>query len=227
MDAFMERPEQTLSRLGTDSETGLSDSQVAESRKSHGENSFSKEAPIPLWKRIWEAATEPMLIMLLIAAFITLGVNIARHVTGGEADFFECVGIFVAISLSIIITVVMEGRSAKAFETLSKIREDTPIKVIRGGEVCLIPQKDVVVGDILCVETGNKLPADGRILECNELMADESALTGESMPVHKSAEQVFDNPNTPVAERTNLLYSGCFITGGHGKIVVTGVGDNT
>lgn len=227
MDAFMERPEQTLARLGSDSEKGLSDSQVLENRKRCGENSFSKEAPIPLWKRIWEAATEPMLIMLLIAAFITSGVNIARYATGGEADFLECAGIFAAISLSVVITVVMEGRSAKAFETLSKIGEDTPVKVIRNGEVCLIPQRDVVVGDILCVETGDKLPADGRILECYELMADESALTGESMPVHKNAEAVLENPGTPVAERVNLLYSGCFITGGNGKIVVTGVGDNT
>ena len=227
MDAFMERPEQTLARLGSDSEKGLSDSQVLENRKRCGENSFSKEAPIPLWKRIWEAATEPMLIMLLIAAFITSGVNIARYATGGEADFLECAGIFAAISLSVVITVVMEGRSAKAFETLSKIGEDTPVKVIRNGEVCLIPQRDVVVGDILCVETGDKLPADGRILECYELMADESALTGESMPVHKNAEAVLENPGSPVAERVNLLYSGCFITGGNGKIVVTGVGDNT
>ena len=227
MDAFMERPEQTLARLGSDSEKGLSDNQVLENRKRCGENSFSKEAPIPLWKRIWEAATEPMLIMLLIAAFITSGVNIARYATGGEADFLECAGIFAAISLSVVITVVMEGRSAKAFETLSKIGEDTPVKVIRNGEVCLIPQRDVVVGDILCVETGDKLPADGRILECYELMADESALTGESMPVHKNAEAVLENPGTPVAERVNLLYSGCFITGGNGKIVVTGVGDNT
>lgn len=227
MDAFMERPEQTVSRLGTDSEMGLSDRQVLESREANGENLFSKEAPVPLWRKIWEAATEPMLIMLLIAAFITLGVNIARYVTGGDADFLECLGIFVAISLSVVITVVMEGRSARAFETLSKIGEDTPVKVIRSGSVCLIPQKEVVAGDILCVETGDKLPADGRILECSGLMADESALTGESMPVHKEADRVFDNPLTPVAERTNLLYSGCFITGGHGKAVVTGVGDST
>lgn len=84
-----------------------------------------------------------------------------------------------------------------------------------------------MVGDILCVETGDKLPADGRLLESHELMADESALTGESMPVHKEAGIVFDSPQTPVAERRNLLYSGCFITGGNGKIAVTGVGDHT
>lgn len=227
MDAFMESVKQTLDRLQVDQEKGLLAKQVEKNRKEYGENYFSKEKPKSLGRRIFEASTEPMLIMLLIAAFITLGVNIARAVTGGEADFLECVGIFVAISLSVVITVVMEGKSAKAFETLSKIGEETPVKVIRDGNVCLIPQREVVTGDILCVATGDKLPADGRILECTELMADESALTGESMPVHKKAELVFYNPKLPVAERKNILYSGCFITGGHGTIVVTGVGDHT
>ena len=226
-NAFMECPEETLARLNTDRDNGLTARQVEESRKVNGENSFSKSEQKSLFCRIWEAATEPMLIMLVIAAVITLGVNVARYVTGGEADFLECIGIFVAISLSVVITVVMEGRSAKAFETLSRIGEDIPVKVIRDGKVCLIPRRDVVLGDILCVETGDKLPADGRLLESHELMADESALTGESMPVHKEAGIVFDNPETPVAERRNLLYSGCFITGGNGKIAVTGVGDHT
>lgn len=226
-NAFMECPEETLARLKSDREKGLTARQAGESRKANGENSFSKSEQKSLFHRIWEAATEPMLIMLVIAAIITLGVNAARYVTGGEADFLECIGIFVAISLSVVITVVMEGRSAKAFEALSRIGEDIPVKVIRDGKVCLIPRRDVVVGDILCVETGDKLPADGRLLESHELMADESALTGESMPVHKEAGIVFDSPQTPVAERRNLLYSGCFITGGNGKIAVTGVGDHT
>lgn len=227
MNAFMESAQQTLNRLKVHKEKGLTNQQVETSRKEFGENSFSKEKPKSLARRIFEASTEPMLIMLLIAAFITLGVNIARAMTGGEDDFLECVGIFVAISLSVIITVIMEGKSAKAFETLSKIGEETPVKVIREGHVCLIPQREVVTGDILCVETGDKLPADGRILESMELMADESALTGESMPVRKNSEVVFDDPKLPVAERKNLLYSGCFIAGGHGTIVVTGVGDHT
>ncbi len=225
--AFMECPRETLARLHTDGEQGLSAPRVEESRKVNGENLFSKGEQTPLARRIWEAATEPMLIMLVIAAVITLGVNVTRYLTGGEADFLECIGIFVAISLSVVITVVMEGRSAQAFEALSRIGEDIPVKVIREGKVCLIARRDVVVGDILCVETGDKLPADGRLLESHELMADESALTGESVPVRKEADIVFDNPETPVAERRNVLYSGCFITGGSGKIAVTGVGDHT
>ena len=169
-NAFMEYPEETLARLNTDRDNGLSARQVEESRKANGENSFSKSEQKSLFRRIWEAATEPMLIMLVI----TLGVNVARYVTGGEADFLECIGIFVAISLSVVITVVMEGRSAKAFETLSRIGEDIPVKVIRDGKVCLIPRRDVVLGDILCVETGDKLPADGCLLESHEHIAVEA-----------------------------------------------------
>ena len=227
MNIFMESPQETLRRLGVEKEKGLSGPQIKESRKIHGENSFSREKPVSLVGRIWEASTEPMLIMLLAAAFITLGVNITRYYTGGETDFLECIGIFVAISLSVAITVVMEGKSAKAFEELNKIGDDTPVKAVRGGKVCLIPQREVVVGDILCVGTGDKLPADGRIVESRELMADESALTGESMPVHKEADIVYQEPALPVAERRNVLYSGCFITGGHGTVLVTSVGDQT
>lgn len=227
MSEFKQDKQTLLTRLGTNAETGLTQEQVMASRAMHGANSFMREKPKSLLRRIWESATEPMILMLIFAALITLAVNLARFFTGGEADFLECVGIFAAISLSTIITVVMEGRSAKAFEALSKIGEDTQIKAMRNGEILLLAQKEIVVGDILYVETGDKLPADGRLLESTVLMVDESALTGESMPVSKDAAALFTSENTPVAERSNMLYSGCFITGGSGRVVVTGVGDNT
>lgn len=227
MKAYMESPSETLKRLGTSREYGLTEKEAADSRSRHGANCFTEEKPELLVKRIFEAASEPMIIMLILAAVITLGVNIARYYTGGEADFFECAGIFAAISLSCLITVVMEGRSAKAFETLKKIGDDASVKVLRDGAVCLIARKEIVVGDILFVETGDKLAADGRILEETALTADESALTGESMPVKKDAGAVFTDEKTPVADRVNMLYSGCFITGGSGKAVVTAVGDKT
>lgn len=227
MNAFMEPIEQTLKRLGVDKESGLNQTQVLDNQKKHGMNIFTKEKPLSLPHRIWEAAREPMILMLMLAAFITLGVNLARYFTGGETDFLECVGIFAAISLSVVITVVMEGRSAKAFEELSKIGDDTLVKVIRAGQTTLIPQKDVVVGDIVIVETGDKLPADGRLIESAALQADESALTGESLPVNKNADTLFSDEKTPLAERVNMLYSGCFIAGGNGKMVVTDVGDST
>lgn len=223
----MERASETLDRLKVNPGTGLTQQQVQENRQQYGENRFSREKPDSFVKRLLESAKEPMTIMLIAAAIITLGVNIARAATGGEADFLECLGIFIAIALSVSITVIMEGRSAKAFEALSQMGEDIQVKVIRDGEIQLISQKDLVVGDILYVSTGDKLPADGRLLESTELMSDESPLTGESMPVKKDAGAVFENEKTPVAERINLLYSGCFITGGSGRMVVTAVGDST
>ena len=125
-----------------------------------------------------------------------------------------------------MITIITEGKSAKAFEALNKINEDTLIKVIRNGEPQLITQKEIVVGDIIMIETGDKIVADGRLFSSNDLSVDESALTGESLPVKKDAEFVCQK-STPVAERANMLYSGCFVSAGNGQMLVTGVGNDT
>lgn len=227
MKEFMESPEETLARLQVNGDCGLTDAQATMSAQKYGANSFTREKPPSLGRRILAAASEPMIIMLILAAAIALGVNIARALGGGEADFLECAGIFAAIFLSVIITVVMEGKSAKAFETLNRINEDIFVKVIRDGEVRMIGQKELVVGDIVCVETGDKISADGRLLESACLYADEASLTGESVPVEKDACAVFPCEDTPVAERINMLYSGCFITSGSGKMIVSAVGDKT
>ena len=227
MKEYMQSAQDVLKELGVNADEGLSAAEVEKSRAEHGENQFTREKPKSILRRIWEALCEPMMIILLVALAITMAVQIVSVCMGGEFDWIECVGIVVAIVISVAISVVMEHRSAKAFEALSRIGEDTLVKVVRGGEVTLIPQKEVVVGDILCVETGAKLPADGRLIESTQLQSDESALTGESMAVKKDADFICAAENTPVAERHNMLYSGCFITGGSGKAVVTGVGDNT
>ncbi|HIR39790.1 MAG TPA: calcium-translocating P-type ATPase, PMCA-type [Candidatus Coproplasma stercoripullorum] len=227
MKEYMQSAQDVLKELGVNADGGLSAAEVEKSRAEHGENQFTREKPKSILRRIWEALCEPMMIILLVALAITIAVQIVSVCMGGEFDWIECVGIVVAIVISVAISVVMEHRSAKAFEALSRIGEDTLVKVVRGGEVTLIPQKEVVVGDILCVETGAKLPADGRLIESTQLQSDESALTGESMAVKKDAGFICAAENTPVAERHNMLYSGCFITGGSGKAVVTGVGDNT
>ena len=225
-DAFMMSREKLLAKTGTDSEKGLNPEQVEKSRSIYGTNSFVRQSHESLAKRIWDASTEPMLVMLIFAAIITLAVNITRYFTGGEYNFLECVGIFAAIALSVVITIITEGKSAKAFEALNKINEDTLIKVIRNGEPQLITQKEIVVGDIIMIETGDKIVADGRLFSSNDLSVDESALTGESLPVKKDAEFVCQK-STPVAERANMLYSGCFVSAGNGQMLVTGVGNDT
>ena len=225
-EAFRTAPEELLAKTGTDREKGLTPEQVEKSRSIYGSNSFVRQGHESLAKKIWDASTEPMLLMLIFAAIITLAVNITRYFTGGEYNFLECVGIFAAIALSVVITVITEGKSAKAFEALNKINEDTLIKVIRNGEPQLVTQKEIVVGDIIMVETGDKIVADGRLLESNDLSVDESALTGESLPANKDAAVVCPK-ETPVAERVNMLYSGCFISAGNGRMLVTGVGNDT
>lgn len=225
-DAFMMSREELLAKTGTDSAKGLNPEQVEKSRSTYGTNSFVRQSHESLAKRIWDASTEPMLVMLIFAAIITLAVNISRYFTGGEYNFLECVGIFAAIALSVVITIITEGKSAKAFEALNKINEDTLIKVIRNGEPQLITQKEIVVGDIIMIETGDKIVADGRLFSSNDLSVDESALTGESLPVKKDAEFVCQK-STPVAERANMLYSGCFVSAVNGQMLVTGVGNDT
>ncbi len=224
---FMQSREDVINRLNTNSLSGLSTKQAEYNKEKYGVNTLTKEKPESLLRRIWGAASEPMIIMLIMAGIIAVVVNIFRASTGGEADFLECVGIFAAISLSVIITVVMEGKSAKAFEALAKISDDTTVKVIRNGDTIVLGQKELVVGDIVILSTGDKIPADGRLLECSGLASDESALTGESIPAKKDADCIITDEKMPLAERCNMLYSGNFITNGYGKMVITAVGDDT
>ncbi|WP_310604151.1 calcium-translocating P-type ATPase, PMCA-type [Anaerosporobacter sp.] len=227
MYEFLKPKEAIVKELNTNKDIGLTSKQVLESAAKHGENTLTRSKPESLFKRIWHSATEPMILMLIAAGVIALVVNIIRAATGSEADFWECVGIFVAISLSVIITVVMEGKSAKAFEELNKINEDVSVKVLRNGNPIMLNQKDIVVGDILILATGDKIPADGRLLESTELSVDESTLTGESLPAKKDSEYIISDEKTSVAERFNMLYSGTYITSGFCKMVVTSVGDHT
>lgn len=227
MKAFMKTGEELIRQFHTNPDSGLAQAQALTNRERYGYNRLSAKKPQSVWRRIWEASTEPMILMLVMAGLIALGVNIVRGATGGEADFLECVGIFAAISLSVVISVVMEGKSAKAFEALTRISQNTVVKAVRDGNTILLNQEEIVVGDILILATGDKVPADGRLLESIALTADESALTGESSPVKKSAGITFHEEKIPLAERINMLYSGTYLTGGNCKMVVTAVGDRT
>ena len=227
MDCYDKSVQETLDLFGSDENAGLTSLQVAQNRERYGVNAFTKAKQKSLLRRIVEAATEPMLLLLLLAWLITMVVNIVREVQApGSGDFFEVVGIVFAVGISVALTVIMEGRSAKAFAELNKIKESVDVKVVRGGVVQYARVHDLVAGDIVFLESGNKVPADGRLLSSQSLACDESSLTGESMPVEKSALAVL-SAEAPVAERVNCVYSGWFVTAGTGKMVVTGVGDDT
>lgn len=227
MYEFLKPQEAILKELGTNKDKGLTYEQVKKNAAEYGANVLTHSKSESLLKRIWHSTTEQMILMLIVAGAIALVVNIIRATTNGEADFLECVGIFAAIFLSVIITVVMEGKSAKAFEALNKINEDVMVKVLRNGNPIMLNQKEIVVGDILLLATGDKISTDGRLLESMGLASDESALTGESFPIKKDADCIITDDKTPIAERFNMLYSGTYITSGFGKMVVTAVGDCT
>lgn len=227
MQAFTAEKTELLATYGADANRGLTEAQAQKNKEQYGANALTRRKPDSLLKRLWDAATEPMLLMLIAAGLVALAVNIVRQVTGGEADFLECVGVFVAIALSVVISVVMEGRSAKAFEALSKINADMTVRAVRDGQTVTLQSADLAVGDVVLLSAGDKVPADGRLLESTALRVDESALTGESFPVKKDGALVITDEKTPLAERANMLYSGTFVTEGNGRLLVTAVGDAT
>ena len=224
--AFMTPADEVLRELGGDRRQGLTDEAVRASRETHGANELSRPEQIGWLGRIVEAFKEPMILLLVMALLIMVGVNVAHLLTDGHTEFAECVGVALAILLSVGISVGMEGRSAKAFEALRGMGADVRPRVLRNGKSVRIPQAELVVGDVMFVGTGDKLTADGRLIESNGLVADESALTGESAPVEKDAEaQVAES--APVAERPTMLYAGSYVTAGTGLMVVTAVGMHT
>lgn len=227
MKEFLERKEDLINRLNTDVKNGLTAGQAEKNILKYGANVLTKGKSESLIKRIWEAAAEPMILMLVAAGIIALAVNIFRGATNGNGNFLEVAGIFAAIFLSVAITVAMEGRSAKAFEALNKINDDVVVKALRDGQPVMLNQKEIAAGDILLLSIGDRVPADGRLMESMELAADESALTGESVPSEKNADAVITDERTPLAERVNMLYSGTYVTDGFCKMLVTGVGDKT
>ncbi len=205
---------------------GLDNKRILESQKKYGKNVLSKPKNKSFLKRLFSALGEPMILILILSACITFGVNLGRLLKTGNADFIEFFGIIIAISVSVCITLFMEGSSQKAFDALSKMYDKVNVKVLRDKNVKVISQEDVVVGDLIELCAGDKIVADGRLIECTEFSVDESALTGESVPSRKDAVSVLP-VGSHLAERKNMVYSGSFVTGGTAKYVVTGVGNST
>lgn len=223
MKEYLKDASSVLKELDS-SVNGLNSIKVVSSRRKYGANEMTKKKPKSIFKRITEALLEPMLIILEISAIITLGVNLGKALKNGNGDFYECFGILFAILISVILTVVMEGKSQKAFDTLNSVYDSVAVKVRRDGKIIMVSQKEIVVGDIIILESGDKVVADGRLIYANGLTIDESTLTGESQFVLKD-DSVVLTEKTPLAERKNMVYSGTFITAGNGEMVVTAVGD--
>ena len=206
--------------------TGLTDAQVLESRSKNGANVLTPPEKEPLWKQFLEKFGDPLIIVLLIAGFLSIGISCYEYfgLDQGAAVFFEPVGIFVAILLATGLAFYFELQADKEFTILNQVNDDEAVEVIRNGNTTQVPRKDVVVGDIVVLNTGGEVPADSELLESTSLHMDESTLTGEPMCLKSIYEKDFDKAAT---YPTNHVMKGTKVMEGHGVCRVYAVGDKT
>ncbi len=194
---------------------GLTDEQVKLSREQHGKNVLTPPQRTSLWKLYLDKYRDPIIQILLVAAFVSL---ILAFI---EKNFMETIGIFVAVFLATTVGFYFERDAAKKFNLLTALSEEQPVKVRRNGKVMEIPRHDVVVGDVVLVEVGDEVPADGELIVCNDLQINESTLTGEPV-TEKSLEGGGDG-----AYPRNVILRSTMVMNGRGEFVVTAVGDAT
>ena len=194
---------------------GLTDEQVKQSREQHGKNVLTPPQRTSVWKLYLDKYRDPIIQILLVAAFVSL---ILAFI---EKNFMETIGIFVAVFLATTVGFYFERDAAKKFNLLTALSEEQPVKVRRNGKVMEIPRHDVVVGDVVLVEVGDEVPADGELIVCNDLQINESTLTGEPV-TEKSLEGGGDG-----AYPRNVILRSTMVMNGRGEFVVTAVGDAT
>lgn len=199
---------------------GLSASEVAASREAHGHNSLTPPERTPVWRLYLEKYNDPIIRILLVAAAVSLGMAFIH------GDFIETIGIILAIFFATTVGFVFERDAARKFDVLTALGEEAPVKVRRDGAVVEVARQDIVVGDVVIIETGDEIPADGRLAESTDLQVDESSLTGE--PV--AAKHVVDDARPDTHEGTypaDRVLRSTMVMGGRGVYVVTAVGDAT
>ena len=198
--------------------SGLTDAQVKESREKFGSNLLTPPQKTPLWKLFFEKFQDPIIRILLIAALLSLCISFIHN------EYAETIGIFCAIFLATGVAFWFEMDANKKFDILNQVNDDIMIKVIRNGNLQEVPKKDIVVGDIVLLETGEEVPADGELLEAISLQIDESCLTGELMIDKTTNPEDFDSEAT---YPSNWVMRGTKVLDGHGIMEVKQVGDAT
>ena len=194
---------------------GLTDEQVKQSREQYGRNVLTPPHRTSLWKLYLDKYRDPIIQILLVAAFVSLILAFIEH------NFMETIGIFVAVFLATTVGFYFERDAAKKFNVLTALSEEQPVKVRRGGKVMQIPRHDIVVGDVVLIEVGDEVPADGELLVSTDLQINESTLTGEPI-TEKNTEGGGEG-----AYPRNVILRSTMVMNGRGEFVVTAVGDAT
>ena len=197
---------------------GLTPDEVAESRQRHGENVITPPKDDSAWKLFIEKFKDPIIRILLVAAVLSLVIAFI------EKEFLEPIGIICAIILATCVGFVVEWDAMRRFRRLNQVNDDTPVKLMRSRAVSEVPRREVVVGDLVCIENGETVPADGELVEAVSLSINESTLTGEPEVAKTVAEEHFDPEAT---YPSNVVMRGTTVVDGYGMMVVTAVGDAT
>lgn len=203
--------------LNSNVKSGLNSDEVASRREKYGPNALEEHKKETLLVKFFKEFADVLIIILLVAAAISLIVDIHEWV--------DALVIFIVVMLNAVLGVVQEAKAEKSLEALKKM-SSPECKVIRNGVTDKIPSTELVVGDIILIEAGDFIPADARIIDAVNLQVDESALTGESVPVTKMTD-VIDGDVTALGDRKNMLFSSTFVTNGRGKAIVTDTGMKT
>lgn len=216
MEIYHKESKQIIEELESSKESGLSTSEVNQRIALYGRNQFSPPPKESMYKKILDKLKEPLIIILLISGIISL---LMEHIYDG-------IGIFAAVIIATAVAVIQEGKSDKAFEKLSQQSDDIRVKVLRDAKIGYVLKNEVTIGDIVSLEIGDKVPADGRIIQSMRLRIDESMLTGEAEAISKISDHI-SKDDVPLAERKNMAYAGTLVVEGNATIIVTDVGDNT
>ena len=230
MDYYLESVENTLKALDT-AESGLSRDEARKRLVEHGGNELAKGRKKSLLRRFAGQLTNPMVLILLAAAAVSLAITISHSVSGaavGFSEYAEIAVILAVVVLNSVLGVVQESKAEKAIEALQKMGAATAT-ARRGGGVFIIPAAELTIGDIVLVEAGDSIPADMRLIHSSSLRIGEAALTGESVPADKNAGEL-QNVNAgkvPLGDRANMAYMGSDVVYGRGEGVVTAVGMST
>jgi len=206
---------------------GLTDAQVLESRREHGVNVLTPPKKRSMFMRFLEKFKDPLIIILLVAGALSIGIACYEYYALPDTDatvFFEPLGIFIAIFLATGLAFYFEARADKEFAILNQVNDDEPVQVIRNGNTTQVPKKDIVVGDIVIITTGEEIPADGELIEAVSLQVDESSLTGEPVCAKSTDPALFDKDAT---FPTDWVMRGTKVMEGHGMYEVKAVGDHT
>ncbi|MCM1449751.1 MAG: calcium-translocating P-type ATPase, PMCA-type [Clostridiales bacterium] len=210
---------------------GLTSGQVEQSRREHGSNILTPAKREPLILKFLKKFTDPLIIILMVAGVLAIGISCYEY-WGLPADegggsfnvFFEPLGIFVAIILATGLAFYFEYKANKEFDLLNQVNDDEPVEVIRDGHAMEVPRRDIVVGDIVILTTGNEIPADGQLVEATSLNVDESTLTGEPLASKTTDAAHFDKDATFPSD---YVLRGTKVMEGHGVMQVKAVGDAT